>query len=122
MIARRLLVSAVPLLLMASQPLHSQAPKVEITMGILVQDASCGRAQYALVDFCSYLNGSRSPQLYVDFPGGKNVARFLGHNVRLRGTMEFTDCSVPVLHATSVGDSRLPPPPCPGICDSPPCP
>src|SRR5436309_9127601 len=123
MVARRLLVSAVPLVLLASGPLRSdtQTPKVEITMGILIEDSSCARAKYGLVGVCAYYDGSRSPQLYVDFPGGRNVARFLGHDVRLRGTMEFTDCSLPVMHATNVADSALPPPPCPGLCERPPC-
>src|SRR6266850_2059492 len=63
MIARRLLVSAVPLVLLASGPLRSdtQTPKVEITMGILLEDSSCARAKYGLVGVCAYYAGSRTP-------------------------------------------------------------
>lgn len=123
MIARRLLVSAVPLVLLASGPLRSdtQTPKVEITMGILIEDSSCARAKYGLVGVCPYDDGSRTPLFYVDFPGGRNVTRFVGHNVRLRGPMEFTDCPLPVMHATNVADSVSLPPPCPGLCERPPC-
>jgi len=124
MIARRLLVSAVPLFLLASGPLRSdtQTPKVEITMGILIEDSSCARAKYGLVGVCAYYAGLRTPDFYVDFPGDRNVTRFVGRNVRLRGTMEFTDCSLPVMHATNVADSALPPLPCPPpFCQPPAC-
>ena len=61
--------------------LHSdvQPPKVEIPFGYLVQDTTCPKAQHAL---------------------------WGGHNVRLRGTMEFTDCPGGFCQP---GD----PPPCP---------
>jgi len=81
--------------------LHSdvQPPKVEIPFGYLVQDTTCPKAQHAL---------------------------WVGRDVRLRGTMEFTDCSLPLLHVTNIGQSTGPLPPCPGgFCqpgDPPPCP
>ena len=48
---------------------HIQVPQIEISMGILVQDSSCEQAQYALIDFCGYLNYLRIPTLYVAVPG-----------------------------------------------------
>ena len=129
MTTRRLLVSVLPLALLASPALRSdvQPPKVEITLGILVQDTTCPKAQHALAAFCPYLdNGIVLPQIYLDFAGNKNVDRWVGHNVRLRGTMEFTDCSLPLLHVTNIGPSTAPLPSCPGgFCqpgDPPPCP
>ncbi len=125
--ARRGIAALVPLVLLATRPTHSdnQGPKVEITMGILVTDTSCAAASYALVGVCDFLNGGRTPQLYIAFPGGKNVDRFVEHNVKLRGTIEFTTCAAPLMRATNVDDSTEPPPPCPEICrpgDPPPCP
>ena len=126
---RRLLASVLPLALLASAALHGdvQPPKVEITFGFLVQDTTCPKAQYALAAFCPFLDdGVVLPSLYLDFPGNKNVDRWVGRNVRLRGTMEFTDCNLPLLHVTNIGESTGPLPPCPGgICqpgDPPPCP
>jgi hypothetical protein len=71
--ARRFLTALVPLVLLATQPTHSdnQGPKVEITMGILVTDTSCAAASYALVDVCDFMNGGRTPQIYIAFPGGE---------------------------------------------------
>jgi hypothetical protein len=46
------------------------------------------------------------------------------HNVKLRGTIEFTTCAKPLMRATHVDDSTLPLP-CPEICrpgDPPHCP
>jgi hypothetical protein len=124
---RRLLVSVLPLALLASPALHSdvQPPKIEITFGYLAQDTTCPKAQHALAAYCPYLDGIVLPQFYIDFTGNKNVDRWVGHNVRLRGTMEFTDCSLPLLHVTNIGESTGPLPPCPGLCqpgDPPPCP
>lgn len=125
--ARRWLVALVPLALLAIPPAHGdfQGPKVEITMGILVRDTSCPRASYALVDVCAFLNGDRTPQLYLTFQGGRNVDRYVEHNVRIRGAMEFTSCAAPVIRVSNIDDSTLPMPPCPGVCkpgDPPPCP
>jgi hypothetical protein len=124
---RRCLLALVPLVLLATRPTHGDTPgpKVEITMGILIPDTSCEQATHALLGFCDYYNGGRTPQFYITFPGGKNVDRFLGHNVRIRGTMEFTSCAKPLMRVTFIDDSDLPPPPCPEICmpgDPPPCP
>jgi hypothetical protein len=77
------------------------------------------------VDVCAYLKGDRTPQLYLSFPAGMNVDRYLEHNVRIRGTMEFTNCAAPLIRVSSIEDSALPLPPCPGVCrpdDQPPCP
>ena len=118
--ARRYLVALVPLALLAARPTHGDnpGPKIEITMGILVQDTSCAQATHALLGVCDWYIGGRTPQIYLTFPGGKNVDRFLGRNVRLRGTMEFTGCAKPLMRVTSIGDSTAPLPPCP----PPPCP
>jgi len=123
---RRSLVTLVPLALLTLGPTHGdvQGPKVEITMGILVRDTSCAQTSYALVGVCAFFNGSRTPQLYVAFPGGRNVDRFLERNVRIRGTMEFTNCAAPLVRATNIDESVLLPP-CPELCnpgDPPPCP
>ena len=125
--ARRTLVALIPLLLLAARatPGDPPGPKIEVTMGVLVQDTTCAHASYALVDVCGFLHGDRTPQLYVAFPRGKNVDRFLEHNVRMSGTMEFTSCGAPLLRATDIGDSSAPPPLCPRLCnpgDPPPCP
>jgi hypothetical protein len=115
MTTSRLLVFVLPLALLASPAVHGdvQPPHVEITMGILVPDTTCPKAQHALASVCPFFDGIVIPQLYLDFPGNRNVDRWVSHNVRLRGTMEFTDCSLPLMRVISIGESTVPPPPCP---------
>jgi hypothetical protein len=43
-----------------------------------------------------------SPTAFVSFPDGKNVTRYEGHNVTLRGTIVQTSCSLPLILATRV--------------------
>ena len=107
--------------ILVSNPLRGDigVPKVDVE-GILLRDASCSLATHMLLNPCT-----KAPSLYVVFPQGKNVARFEGYIVSMRGTVEFTTCTLPLLHATTVARPKLllpcPPPVCnPG--DPPPCP
>ena len=107
--------------ILASQPLRGSidVPKVEIE-GILMSDASCPVATHLLLNRCT-----RAPALYVVFPQGKNVARFEGQIVSVRGTMEFTSCTLPLLHAATIAQPKVPIPCPPPMCnpgDPPPCP
>jgi len=56
----RLLVSVLPLALLASPAVHgdAQSPQVEITMGILVPDTTCPKAQHALAAVCRRDHGA----------------------------------------------------------------
>jgi len=118
----RCLLFAVTLsVILASQPLRGDInlPKVDIPFGILVSDVSCSEAMHALRDVCTGM-----PNLYVVFPKGKNVEQFENRNVTLRGTLELTICSLPLLRATRIAESNELPP-CPFPCepgDPPPCP
>ncbi len=58
----------------------------------------------------------------IDVP---KVARLEGQVVSMRGTVEFTSCALPLLHATTIAQPKLlipcPPPMC-NSGDPPPCP
>jgi hypothetical protein len=108
--------------ILAFQPLRgdTDAPRMDV-IGVLVSDATCPLATHMLLNPCT-----KAPALYVVFQPNKNVDRFVGYIVSVRGTVEFTSCALPVLHATRIARSDLllvscPPPMCnPG--DPPPCP
>jgi hypothetical protein len=130
--ARRSLVALATLALLGSPPMPGEpdlpephGPKVKLTRGVLARNTSCPPASYALVGFCAYFNGVRTPQLFVDVAGRRSADFLLGHYVQVRGVVESTDCAVPTLRVTHVGLSVEPPPFCPEICrpdDPPPCP
>jgi hypothetical protein len=86
--------------ILASGPLlgDMNAPKLDIPFGTLLSDASCPLAKHVLLAPCP----PNAPVLYVDFPQGKNVDRYVGQNVSTRGTVEFTTCTLPLLHASRI--------------------
>ena len=103
------------------QPLRgdTDVPRMDV-IGVLVSDMTCQLATHVLLNPCT-----KAPTLYVVFPQGKNVDRFEGYIVSVRGAVEFTSCALPLLHASRIVRSDLltpcPPPMCnPG--DPPPCP
>ena len=121
---RSLLLAAALGVVFGFQPLHSDtdAPKIEIPFGYLMPDTSCPGATHVLLHPCP----PNSPEAYLVFPQGKNVDRFLGRNVTVRGTIDTTaSCSRPLVRATRIAETSnvppCPPPECqPG--DPPPCP
>lgn len=96
-------------------------PKPDIP-GYLVPDATCSGAAYVLLSPCP----PNAPAIYVAFPQGKNVDRFVGRLVEVRGEIDPTaPCSLPLVKATRIGDKPVLPPCPPPECqpgDPPPCP
>jgi hypothetical protein len=122
--ARSLIVAAALGGLIGFQPLRGDAggAKVDIPFGYLMPDTSCPGATHVLLHPCP----PNSPQVYVVFQQGKDVDRFLGRNVTIRGMIDpKATCSAPLVRATKIAESLIvpdcPAPPCqPG--DPPPCP
>jgi hypothetical protein len=107
--------------MLLTQPLRgdTDVPRMDV-IGVLVRDATCPLATHLLLNPCT-----KAPALYVAFQPNKNVDRFEGYIVSVRGTTEFTSCALPLLDATRIARYDLlipcPPPMCnPG--DPPPCP
>ena len=96
-------------------------PKADILFGVLLKGASCPAATHTLVSPCF----PYAPKAFVVFPQGKNVTRYEGHNVTMRGTVDQTSCPLPLIRATRVALTDLLPPCPPPQCnpgDPPPCP
>jgi hypothetical protein len=96
-------------------------PKVDIPFGILVKGAVCAAATHTVLSPCY----PHPPTFFAVFPDGKNVTRYEGRNVTMRGTLDRTSCSLPLLRATRVALTDLVPPCPPPECqpgDPPPCP
>jgi len=111
--------------MLAFQPLPSgadvDAPKVDIPFGILVRGAVCQAATHVVLSPCY----PHPPTFFAVFPDGKNVTRYEGQNVTMRGTLDQTSCSLPLLRATRVALTNVVPPCPPPECqpgDPPPCP
>ena len=118
--SRILLPAAAFLVVLTAQPLRGDIdpPRMEVLGVRLVTDATCHLAGYLLLDGCT-----GTPRLYVTFPGARNVDRFVNNFVTVRGTVEFTTCTLPLMRATRIVEGA--PPPCPPLCqpgDPPPCP
>lgn len=116
---RLVLYAAGLVLIAAARPLHGD-PKVDVP-GYLMPDTSCPSATHVLLAPCP----PNEPWVYLAFPEGKNVSRWIGRLVSVRGTIDETGtCSLPLVQATRIGDNPVflcPPPMCnPG--DPPPCP
>ncbi len=47
------------------------------------------------------------PRFFVVFPDGKNVTRYEGQNVTVRGTVDQTSCSLPLIQASRVSLSNV---------------
>jgi hypothetical protein len=96
-------------------------PKVDVPFGILVRGAACPAATHTVLSPCYPF----PPTAFAVFPQGKNVTRYEGQNVTMRGTVDQTSCALPLLRATRVALSDSFPPCPPPACqpgDPPPCP
>ena len=78
-------------------------PKVDIPFGTLVRGGPCPVATHMVLGPCY----PHSPMFFVAFPDGKNVTRYEGQNVTLRGTVDQTSCSLPLIHASRVSLSKV---------------
>jgi hypothetical protein len=115
-----LVLYAAGLVLIAAAPALHGDPKVDFP-GYLMPDTSCPPATHVLVAACP----PNAPSVYVAFPEGKNVSRWIGRLVSVRGTIDDSGtCALPLVQATRIGDNPVftcPPALCnPG--DPPPCP
>jgi len=90
---------------MASSPLlcDTLPVRVEIPYGTLASDSSCAGATHVLLDPCA----PHPPEVYVVFPDFKNVRRFEGRNVILRGIVSKGPCGLLLLHANDVAVSSI---------------
>ena len=86
----------------------ADSPKVDIPFGTLLPGSTCTAATHMLLSPCPPF----PPTAFVVFPDGKNVTRYEGRNVTLRGTVDPTACSLPLVQATRVALSDIVPP-CP---------
>ncbi len=96
-------------------------PKVDLPFGILVRGGACPAATHVVLSPCY----PYAPFFFAVFPDGKNVTRYEGQNVTMRGTLDRTSCSLPLLQATRVALTSVVPPCPPPECqpgDPPPCP
>ena len=84
-------------------PCDTLPVRVEIPYGTLVSDAACAGATHVLLDPCS----PHQPEVYVVFPDFKNVRRFEGRNVILRGIVNKGPCGLLLLHANDVAVSSI---------------
>jgi hypothetical protein len=118
----RLVLSVAALILLAAEPLRSEAGRKSEFPGYLMFDASCAEATHVLLSPCP----PNTPYAYVVFPDGRNIDRWLGRLVSVRGTgTTDTTCSLPLVQATRIGDDPILPPCPPQECqpgDPPPCP
>jgi hypothetical protein len=90
-----------------------------LPFGILIRGAACEAATHTILNPCS-----NSPTFFVVFKKNMDVTPFEGRNVKMRGMLDQTSCSLPLIRATKIAVSDVLPP-CPGLCqpgDPPPCP
>lgn len=92
----------------AAKVVLADSPHVDIPFGILVPGTSCAAATHLLMSACD----PTQPMLYVVFQNSRNLERFEGKNVTLRGTVDQTACSLPLVQARRVILSKSLPP-CP---------
>jgi len=81
----------------------ADSPKVEIPFETLVQGSTCPAANHIILSSCYPF----PPRFFVVFPDGKNVTRYEGQNVTVRGTADQTSCSLPLIQASRVSLSNV---------------
>ena len=86
----------------------ADSPNLDIPFGTLVSDSSCAAATHMILSPCP----PQQPQFYVVFPRGRNLERFEGKNVAVRGTVDQTACPLPLILAKRIVLSKSLPP-CP---------
>jgi len=91
----------------AGEVVPDSAP-VTIPFGILRSDTSCPAATHVVLNPCP----PNQPTLYAVFPRGRKLDRFEGQNVTLRGTVDQTACSLPLIQARRISLTHVVPP-CP---------
>ncbi|MBI3447392.1 MAG: hypothetical protein HY049_00520 [Acidobacteria bacterium] len=75
--------------------------QVQYPFGILTSDLSCPAATHLLRHPCPGFPA----EAYVVFDNGREVTRYENQNVSLRGALDTTSCSLPLLHATRITNS-----------------
>ena len=95
--------------------------KFELPFGTLIRSDACPAATHVVLAPCF----PHPPYAFAVFPDGKNVTRYEGNNVTMRGTLDRTSCSLPLIRASRVALTMVVPPCPPPECnpgDPPPCP
>ena len=82
---------------------NADSPKVDIPFGTLVSGSTCSAATHMILSPCF----PYPPTAFVVFPDGKNVTRYEGQNVTLRGTVDQSSCSLPLIQASRVALSKV---------------
>jgi hypothetical protein len=77
--------------------------RVEIPYGTLVSERTCAGATHVLLDPCA----PHQQEVFVVFPDFKDVRRFEGKNVILRGIVSRGPCGLLLLHANEVAVSPI---------------
>jgi hypothetical protein len=91
-----------------------------LPFGILIRGAACEAATHTLLNPCS-----NSPTAFVVFKKNMDVTPLEGKNVKMRGMLDQTSCSLTLIRATKIAESTVLPPCPPPQCnpgDPPPCP
>jgi hypothetical protein len=83
--------------------LGADSPKVDIPFGTLVKGSPCSAATHMILSPCF----PYPPTFFVVFPDGKNVTRYEGQNVTVRGTVDQASCSLPLIQASRVALSKV---------------
>jgi hypothetical protein len=113
------LFAAACVLIATAPPLDADdGPKPEAA-GYLMPDTTCPAATYVLLSPCP----PNPVGAYVSFPQGRNIERFVGRLVAVRGEIDpAAPCPKPLIKATRVGETTILPPCPPPECEFPPCP
>lgn len=75
--------------------------RVQYPFGILTADLSCPAATHLLRHPCPGF----PPEAYVVFDSSRDVTRYENQNVTVRGALDTTSCTLPLVHATRVSVS-----------------
>ena len=111
--------AAALVLVATAPPLDADdGPRPDVA-GYLMPDATCPAAAYVLLSPCP----PNPVGAYVTLPQGKNVDRFVGRLVSVKGEIDLTSpCPKPLIKATRVSDTTILTPCPPPQCEFPPCP
>ena len=99
-------VGALLLLQPAAKLALADSPNVDIPFGILKSDSSCPAATHVILSNCP----PNEPLFYAAFQRTRNLERFEGKNVALRGTVDRTSCAKPLILARRLVISKSVPP------------
>ena len=92
----------------AAKVVLADSPHVDIPFGTLVRDGSCPAATHLIMSACN----PTQPLFYAVFQSSRDLERFEGKNVALRGTVDQTACPLPLILVRRIVISKSLPP-CP---------